>query len=126
MGHSEKEECTRTVRFIPAGSEYTHRQQQGAKPKRQTASIFPDCQQVDAVANNATNAVWASHAVGTTNATTFLTGIRRGLGNHFLLPPGYETMEREEKKIWDERVKTLKQKVLPLMAPTFRPNLRAW
>ena len=35
-------------------------------------------------------------------------------------------MEREEKKIWDERVKTLKQKVLPLMAPTFCPNLRAW
>ncbi len=33
MGRSEKEECTRTVCFIPAGSESTHRQQQGAKPK---------------------------------------------------------------------------------------------
>ena len=126
MGHSEKEECTRTVRFIPAGSESTHCQQQGAKPKRLTISIFPDCQQPDAVANDTTNAVGASHAVGTANAATFLTGIGRGLGNRFLLPPGYKTMEREEKKIWDERVKTLKQKVLPLMAPTFRLNLRAW
>ncbi len=125
-GRLEKEECTRTVRFIPAGSESMHCQQQGAKPKRQTASIFPDRQQMDAIANDTTNAVGASHAVGTTNATTFLTGIGRGLRNHFLLPPGYETMEREEKKIWDERVKTLKQKVLPLMAPTFCPNLRAW
>ncbi len=126
MGHSEKEECTRTVRFIPAGSESTHHQQQGAKPKQQTASIFPDCHQADAVTNDAINAVGASHAVGTANATTFLAGIGRGLGNRFLLPPGYKTMEWEEKKIWDERVKTLKQKVLPLMAPTFRPNLRAW
>ena len=41
-GRSEKEECTRTVRFIPTGSESAHHQQQGAKPKRQTASIFPD------------------------------------------------------------------------------------
>ncbi len=32
-GCSEKEECTRTVRFIPAGSESTHHQQQGARPK---------------------------------------------------------------------------------------------
>ncbi len=38
-GHSEKEECTRTVHFIPAGSESTHRQQQGAKPKQLTVSI---------------------------------------------------------------------------------------
>ncbi len=132
MGCSEKEECTRTIRFITAGSESTHRQQQGAKPKRPTVSIFPDRQQPDAVANDAINAVGASntvgpsHAIGTANAATFLTSIRRGLGNRFLLPPGYETMEREEKKIWDERVKTLKQKVLPLMAPTFRPNLKAW
>ena len=132
MGRSEKEECTRTVRFIPAGSESTYHQQQGAKPKQPTVSIFPDRQQLDDVANDtinavrASNAVGASHAVGTANTTTFLTGIGRGLGNRFLLPPGYETMEREEKKIWDERVKTLKQKVLPLMAPTFRPNLKAW
>ncbi len=98
-GHSEKEECTRTVRFIPAGSESTHCQQQGARPKRPTVSIFPDRQQPDAIANDATNAVRASHAVGTANAATFLTGIRRGLGNRFLLPQGYETMAREEKKI---------------------------
>ena len=125
-GRSEKEECTRTVCFIPAGFESTHHQQQGARPKRQTASIFPDHHRADAITNDATNAVGASHAVGTANAATFLTDIGRGLGNRFLLPPGYETMEQEEKKIWDERVRTLKQKVLPLMAPTFRPNLRAW
>ncbi len=125
-GCSEKEECTRTVCFIPAGSESTHHQQQGAKPKRQTASIFLHRHQADAVTNDAINAVGASHAVGTANAATFLTGIGRGLGNRFLLPPGYETMEREEKKIWDKRVRTLKQKVLPLMAPTFHPKLKAW
>ncbi len=98
MGNSEKEECTRTICFIPTGSESTHCQQQGAKPKRQTASIFPDHHQADTVTNNAINAVGASHAVGTTNAATFLTGIGRGLGNRFLLPQGTRLWNGKKRK----------------------------
>ncbi len=120
MGHSEKAESTRTVRFIPAGSESTRHQQQGARPKQLAVSIFPNHQQPDAVAHDASN------AVRTTNAATVLSGIGRGLGNCFLLPRGYETMAWEEKQIWDERVNILKQKVLFQMAPTFRLDLRAW
>ena len=119
-GHSEMAESTRTVHFIPAGSESTHHQQQGAKPKQPAVSIFPNCQQPDTVAHDATN------AVGTANTATVLSGIRRGLGNRFLLPRGYNTMAWEEKQIWDERVNILKKKVLPQMAPSFHLDLRAW
>ncbi len=106
VGHSETAESTRTVHFIPAGLESTHCQQQGARLKQPAVSIFPNCQQPDAVANDATNAVGATNdttnAVGTANTATVLCGIGRGLGNRFLLPQGYKTMAWEEKQIWDE------------------------
>ncbi len=35
-------------------------------------------------------------------------------------------MAWEEKQIWDERANILMKKVLPQLAPGFRPNLRAW
>ncbi len=80
VGRSEMAESTRTIHFIPTGSESTHCQQQGARPKQPAVSVFPNCQQLDAVANDAIN------AIGTTNTTTILSGIRRGIGNCFLLP----------------------------------------
>ncbi len=133
---SETAESSRTVHFVPAGAESTHRQQQGARPKQIAVSIFPDRQQSNAATHNAANAVGAAdnaanaartaNTAGTANAATFLRGIGRGLGSHFLLPRGYETMAWEEKQIWDERVNILMMKVLPQLAPGFHPNLRAW
>ena len=129
-GRSETAGSSRTVHFIPAGAESTHRQQQGAKPKQIAVSIFPDRQPLDAVTCNTVNAVRAAdnatNAAGTANAATFLRGIGRGLGNHFLRPQGYETMAWEEKQIWDERANILMKRVLPQLAPGFCPNLKAW
>ncbi len=130
MSRSETAESGRTVHFVPAGAESTHRQQQGARPKQIAVSIFPDRQQSNTATHDTTNAVRAAdnaaNAAGMANAATFLRGIGRGLGNCFLLPQGYETMAWEEKQIWDERVNVLMKKVLPQLASGFRPNLRAW
>ncbi len=127
---SETAESSRTVHFVPAGVESTHRQQQGARPKQIAVSIFPDHQKSNAATRNAANAVRAvdnaANAARTANAATFLRGIRRGLGNRFLLPQGYETMAWEEKQIWDEQVDVLMKRVLPQLASGFCPNLRAW
>ena len=130
-GQSETAESGRTVHLIPVGAESTHRQQQqGARPKQIAVSIFPDCQPSNASAHDATNTAGAAdntvNATGTANATTFLRGVGRGLGNRFLLPRGYETLAWEEKQIWDERAKVLLKRVLPQLAPGFRPNLQAW
>ncbi len=127
MGQSEMAESSRTVHFIPAGAESTHHQQQGVRPKQIAVSIFPDHQQSDAATRDAANAVGAAdNAAGTANAATFLCGVGRGLGNRSLRPQGYKTMAWEEKQIWDERANILMKKVLPQLAPGFRPNLRAW
>ncbi len=127
---SETAESGRTVHFVPAGAESTHRQQQGARPKQIAVSIFPDHQKSNAATCDAANAVGAvdnaANAARTANAATFLCGIGRGLGNHFLLPQGYETMAWEEKQIWDEQVDVLMKRVLPQLASGFCPNLRAW
>ncbi len=129
-GWSEMAESSRTVHLVPAGVESTHRQQQGARPKQIAVSIFPDHQLSNAATRDTVNAVGAAdnaaNATGTANAATFLRGVGRGLGNHFLLPRGYETMAWEEKQIWDEWVNVLMEKVLPQLAPGFRPNLKAW
>ncbi len=129
-GRSETVESGRTVHIIPAGAESTHRQQQGAQPKQIAVSIFLERQPANAATHDAVNTVGAAdnaaNTAGTANATTFLHGIGRGLGNHFLRPQGYENMAWEEKQIWDERANILMRRVLPQLAPGFRPNLRAW
>ncbi len=130
-GRSETVKGSRTVHLIPAGAESTHRQQQqGARPKQIAVSIFPDRHHLNTKANDAANAAGAAddaaNTAGTANAATFLRGVGRGLGNRFLLPHGYETMDWEEKQIWDERANTLMKKVLPQLAPGFRPKLQAW
>ncbi len=125
MGRSETVESSRTVHLIPAGAESTHRQQQqGARPKQIAVSIFPDRQHSNT--NAAGVADDAANAAGTANTATFLRGVGWGLGNCFLLPRGYETMDWEEKQIWDERANILMKKVLPQLAPGFRPKLQAW
>ncbi len=141
MGRSETVEGSRTVHLIPAGAESTHRQQpQGARPIRIAVSIFPGHQNLNAHTNDAANAAGtadnaanaaetaddAASTAGMANATTFLRGVGRGLGNHFLLPRGYETMDWEEKQIWEEQANILMKKVLPQLAPGFRPKLQAW
>ena len=127
---SEVSESGRTIHFVPAGAESTHCQQQGAKPKQIAVSIFPDRQKPNASTRDAANTVGAvdnaADAARTANAATFLHGIRRGLGNCFLLPQGYETMAWEEKQIWDKRVNVLMKRVLPQLASGFHPNLKAW
>ena len=120
----------RTIHFVPAGAESTHHQQQGAKPKQIAVSIFPDRQKPNAATHDTANAVGAADnaaaTAGMANTATFLRGIRRGLGNRFLLPQGYETMAWEEKQIWDEWVNILMKRVLPQLASGFHPNLKAW
>ncbi len=96
MGRSEMAESSRTVHFVPTGAESTHCQQQGVRPKQIAVSIFPDCQQLDAITRDAANAVGAAdnatNATGMANTATFLHSVGRGLGNRFLQPLGYETM----------------------------------
>ncbi len=79
MGRSETAESSRTVHFVPAGAESTHRQQQGVRPKQIAVSIFPDRQQSGAATRDAANAVGAAdnatNAAGTANAATFLCSV---------------------------------------------------
>ncbi len=35
-------------------------------------------------------------------------------------------MEWEEKRTWDKQVEIMKKQILPQMASSFRPNVRAW
>ena len=83
-------------------------------------------QQQEATKRDTSNAINAAGAAGTSNAATFLSGLGRGLGSHLLLPRGYGSMEWEEKHVWDKRLEVLKKQVLPQLASSFRPDLRAW
>ncbi len=128
MNHSGTVREQRTVHYIPAGSEATACQLEGVRPKQQPReSIFSERQ--DATNRNAGNAIDTAgtpDAACNSNTATFLSSLGRGLGSHLLLPRGYILMEWEEKCIWDERVEVMKKQILPQMAPSFRPDIRAW
>ncbi len=69
MNHSETVEEQWTIRFIPAGSETTSRQQEGARPKQPSKeTILPERQRQDAARRDAGNAI---DAAGTSNAATW-------------------------------------------------------
>ncbi len=120
----------RTIHFKPAGSESNNQQQGGARPKQAPReSIFPDRQDSNANAANAagTSAMNANpNTINTNNAATTLIGIRRGMGNCLLQPCRYNLLDWEEKQIWDQRADTLQKRVLPQLAPGYRPNIAAW